>query len=61
MSNTATKWESRKLFIAISFEFLSTFLLWADKIQASNWETITMTILGSYMISQGYVDARKRT
>jgi len=53
-------WASKKLFIAIALETLATWLLYVGKIQADNWETVTMAVAGAYLVSQAYVDKGKR-
>ena len=54
-----SKWNSRKLSVAIGVEVLTTFLLWADKVPASVWETVTMATVVSFCASQAAVDRSK--
>ncbi len=51
-----SKWNSRKLGLAITIEVLATMLLWFDKIGASNWEAITMATVVGFCASQAAVD-----
>jgi len=55
---TRDKINSRKLFVALFTEFLSTALLAAGLIQAEHWVTVTITIVGAYMAAQGFVDSK---
>lgn len=50
------KWNSRKLLVASAIEAWSSYLLLADKIPASIWETITMATVVAYLGSQAWVD-----
>ena len=52
------KLNSRKLFVALVTELLSTVLLISGAIQAEHFVTITITIVGAYMASQGWVDGQ---
>ncbi len=54
-----SKWNSRKLGVAIGIEVLTTFLLWIDKVPASIWETVTMATVVSFCASQAAVDRSK--
>ena len=56
---TRDKINSRKLFVALLTEFLSTALLIAGQIEAEHWVTVTLTIVGAYMAAQGFVDSKK--
>lgn len=53
---TREKLNSRKLFIAFFSESLAAVLLMMGFIEAEHFVTITITIVGAYMASQGYVD-----
>ena len=50
------KLNSRKLFVALFTEILSTGLLIGGLLESDHFVTITITIVGAYMASQGYVD-----
>ena len=51
-----SKWNSRKLALAVAIELLATVLLWFDKIGASNWEAVTMATVVGFCASQAAVD-----
>ena len=53
------KLNSRKLLVALVTESLATVLLMGGAIQAEHWVTVTITIVGAYMASQGWVDSHK--
>ncbi len=50
------KWNSRKLLVATVIEAWTSYLLIADKIPASVWETITMATVVAYLSAQAWVD-----
>ena len=50
------KLNSRKLFVALFTEILTTGLLVAGLLDGDHFVTITITIVGAFMASQGYVD-----
>lgn len=52
------KVNSRKLFVALFTETLSTGLLLHGSLAGAEFVTITITIVGAYMASQGYVDGK---
>ena len=54
-----SKWNSRKLALAVAIETLTTILLWLDKIEPSNWETVTMATVVGFCASQAAVDRVK--
>jgi len=51
-----SKWNSRKLAMALAIETLTTVLLWFDKIESSNWETVTMATVVGFCFAQAAVD-----
>ena len=53
------KWNSRKLMVATAVEAWTSYLLLADKVPASVWETITMATVVAYLGSQAWVDKRE--
>ena len=50
------KLNSRKLFIAFAASIVATLLLLGGVIQAEHWVTVIITVVGSYMATQAYVD-----
>ncbi len=54
------KINSRKLFVAVLTEILSCGLLISGNIEAEHWVTVTITIVGAYMASQGWVDSQTK-
>ena len=54
-----TKWSSRKLVVAVLIEAWTSYLLIADKIPASVWETVTMATVVAYLGSQAWVDKKE--
>lgn len=56
---TKEKLNSRKLWVAVGTEILATGLLIAGAIQAEHWVTVTITVVGAYMVTQAYVDRGK--
>lgn len=55
---TRDKLNSRKLFVALFTESLSAILLMRGLLAGNEFVTITITIIGAYMASQGYVDGK---
>ena len=51
-----SKLNSRKLWVAVGTEFLSTGLLLADYIKPDNWVTVTITVIGAYLATQAWQD-----
>lgn len=54
-----SKWNSRKLAMSLAIEALTTAMLWFDKIEPSNWETVTMATVVGFCVSQAAVDRVK--
>lgn len=54
-----SKLNSRKLITAALTFFSSCGLLWFDKLQSSDFATVTVAIVGSYMASRAWVDGKK--
>ena len=52
------KLNSRKLWVAVGTELLSTVLLATGNIEAEHFVTITITVIGAYMATQAYVDGK---
>ena len=51
-----SKWNSRKLGVALLAFTVATFLVWFEKIDASAWSTAMAATVGAYLLSQAYVD-----
>lgn len=55
---TRDKLNSRKLLVAMITFASSCALLVTGHLESSDFATITLAIVGAYMASQGYVDAK---
>lgn len=53
---TRSKWNSRKLGVAMLAFGVSTWLVWFEKIDPSAWSTAMAATVGAYLLSQAYVD-----
>lgn len=56
MATGKEKLNSRKLWISVGTELLSTGLLIAGAIQAEHWVTVTITVIGAYLATQAWED-----
>lgn len=57
---SASRWTSRKLFVALFTFLVSTGLLIGGLIDMANWQWATSITVGAYMASQGLADALNR-
>ena len=51
-----SKWNSRKLGVALLAFTVATWLVWFEKIDGSAWSTAMAATVGAYLLSQAYVD-----
>lgn len=59
MEQPESKWDSRKLAVAVLTEFLASGLLLAGVIMEGIWLQVTMATVVAYLGSQAWVDKNK--
>ena len=58
MTMTSSKFNSRKLLLAVGVFASCVGLLVFGHLESTDFATITLAIVGAYMASQGYVDGK---